>query len=441
MSSSRLIRYSSLFLLCLISSFNGCVPRGIDKLISSTEEFDVDDIHVILRTDTTAAVTSAILLIDGGMHAADTIYPESIESLSLQCAVKTAIHSYPSVHTSSAKSFSEIFTNTTGDYSYIALRGLNDRFDSLWLIFSEVIQSHTINKTVFERERAALATTTDRQLDDPAAYTTLIGDLAFLHDTRYGRRSTSEKIRAISITEAQAYITSLFQRNRLLLTVVGRIDRSALEQKIHNANWKVSPTEYNRPEGTTHIPLSPIAVFAAFPQHKLPVTYVRAYFAGPPPSSPAYYAFRRMCDWLTNSIFYRLRIKDAIAVRPICTFIDGAQPYGVISFEASDVNFAVQDIFSVVDIYRRRLLQSRHQDTREFTEQYVREQTTFYQALELGIGKILYGSYDAMLNSTALTHAVSSEDVRSIARIYLKNFCWVVVGNTSGVDRKQFLSY
>jgi zinc protease len=229
-------------------------------------------------------------------------------------------------------------------------------------------------------------------------------------------------------------------KSRLLLVVVGNISRKELQEKMEKGGLG------NLPQGNFTMPDLPIpekskSPGAIFPsvERKLPTNYVRGYFRIPSKGSPDYYPYVRVRNFLGGFLFQHLRVQTNLSYAPDIDDAEGRESYAVISFETPLVDSAVRMVFRDIDFFQQNLLLEsaiKGGVMKYTTSTFLKQESTPEVAGALGQAQILTGSWKNAFVSYDKLANVKAEDLLRVARTYLKNINWVVIGDTRNVDKK-----
>ena len=216
------------------AGWTSLVPRLTAPADTSTSEFNVDGVRVILRRNTATDVIAANLFLLGGVQQ---LAPETqgIEAF-LLAASERGTKRYP-------KDALRVATNTTGsvisvepedDWTVFGLHATRTTFDSSWAIFADRVMSPTLDSADVELVRAQLLAAASQQRLHPDAELRIVADsLMFAgHPYSLSTEGTERSIASISRAMLRDYLTTQFVKSRMLLVVVGNVERLRLEQLV-----------------------------------------------------------------------------------------------------------------------------------------------------------------------------------------------------------------
>ncbi|MGH7635160.1 MAG: M16 family metallopeptidase, partial [Gemmatimonadaceae bacterium] len=246
---------------------------------TSTSVFDVSGVHVILRRNTANDVVAANLYLIGGDQQV-TPQTAGIEPFLLWVSERGTKHySRDVLRAKMAALGSSIVVEPRDDWTMYGFRGVRDTFDSTWAIFADRLMAPTLAPSDVEFVRAQVLSAVRQRNDSPDDLVQGLADSLLFAGQPYSIAATGNEQSLSSITAAdlQKYRATQMVTSRMLLVVVGNIERARLEKLI-------APTFGTLPRGTykwtppPDPPVSPSSVM--YVQRQLPTNYLLGYYAG-----------------------------------------------------------------------------------------------------------------------------------------------------------------
>ena len=404
---------------------------------ATTTKFEINGIPVILRRNTANEVVAANLYLLGGARQL-TPLTAGIETLVL-AASERGTKKFPgaSVRQRLARLGSTISIDPNDDWSTIGLHAIRATFDSSWAIFADRIMAPTLDPAEVAIVRDQLLTVAREQMtqpDDAASH--LADSLLYVdHPNAISTTGTPASISALTVAQLKQYHAQQFVTSRMLLVVVGNVDRSQIERLVR-------ATLATMPRGTYKwTPPPPTAVRGralAMDSRALPTNYVLGYVAGPPATDQDYTALRVATAVLSGRLFTEVRSRRNLSYAVEAPFLERAHAVAGLYVTTVDPN-------QVLRIMRRELttLQTESVDPaglkrleQQFiTEYYLKNETNADQANVLARAELYQGNFQAADQFMAALRKVTPDDVRRVARDYLKDFRIAYVGDPNKLDR------
>ena len=404
---------------------------------ATTIRFDVSGVPVILRRNTANEVVAANLYLLGGTRQL-TPSTAGIETLLLS-ASERGTKRFPgaSVRQRLARLGSTISIDPNDDWSSVNLHSIRATFDSSWAIFADRIMAPTLDPSEVTIVRDQLLSVAREQMTQPDdAATHLADSLLYIdHPNALPTMGTPLSIGALTAAQLRQYHTQQFVTSRMLLVVVGNVDRAQIERLVRASLATMPRGSYT---WTLPPPTSARGRALATDSRPLPTNYLLGYVAGPPATDQDYTALRVATAVLSGRLFTEVRSRRNLSYAVEAPFLERAHAVAGLYVTTVDPN-------QVLRIMRRELttLQTESVDPaglkrleQQFiTEFYLKNETNADQANVLARAELYQGDYRAADQFMTALRRVTPDDVRRVARNYLKNFRIAYVGDTGKLDR------
>jgi zinc protease len=213
------------------------------------------------------------------------------------------------------------------------------------------------------------------------------------------------------------------------------VDRPTVERLVRATIATMPRGSY---KWTPPPPVAPGTRALAIDSRTLPTNYIRGYVPGPPATSRDYVALRVASAVLSGRLFTEVRSRRNLTYAVEAPFEDRAQAVAGLYVTTVDPN-------AVLRIMREELttLQTESVDpdglkrlVQQFiTEYYLKNETNADQANVLTRAEVFQGDYRAADQFMDNLQRVTPDDVRRVAREYLKDYRFAYVGDASKLDR------
>jgi zinc protease len=409
---------------------------------TATARFEVRGLRVILRRNTASDVVAANLYLLGGTQQL-TPRTAGIEALLLATSERgTRRYTREALQRATARSGGVITINPAEDWTLFSLRTLRGSLDSSWVIFADRVVAPTLDSADVELVRAQLVTAARQRRDQPDAEVTYLADsLAFTgHPYALAPDGTEESLAATTVEQLRRYHAEQVVTSRMLLVVVGNVDRPTIERLVRGTLGRLPTGRYNwRPPGPP-----PSRRGIAIVRRDLPTNYILGYYAGPPASHADYAALRVASAVLSGSLFSEIRSRRNLTYAVDAPFIERAIATGglYVTTVAPDTTLALMrrelDLLKT-ELLDRQALQRLVQ--RFITDYYLRNETNADQATALARAELYEGDYRAANRLVDRLRDVTPEDVRHVAQRYMRDVQFAYVGDPSRVSRARLESF
>ncbi len=433
--------WTSLSTAAVLSSCTGSNSSSYNSnIVSDVQEFDVAGVHVLMRQSTAAPVVSAVLFIRGGECAAPPDEPISTEYFTMSIVAGSGSQRIGKAHF--RRKMLSMGTGISGengrDYSALSMQCTRENFDTSWAYFTDIMLRPAFDTVEFENAKHNVYLGINSRQSDPDGYSRIEIDSIYYAGHPYGRMMTKPDVDSLSIPLMQKRFRALMVKSRFLLSVVGNISRQELTEKIKASIAGLPEGSYTAvPIGPPAKAFSPGANFPPF-DRKLPTDYVVGYYLIPSKGDSDYYPYLRLRNFFGGFVFNHIRVEHNLAYAPNVDDRDGATSVGTITFQTPYVDSAIRLVYADVDFFQEHLINEsaiREGVAGWATRNYLNAETSAQQAINLGQADLTTGDWHNAFLSYDKLAGVTPEQLHQAANKYLRNFNWVVVGDTTGIDK------
>jgi len=446
MSRALAVSAACASLMGVLTLAPGTVPEARAQSAAndtSTSVFDVSGVHVILRRNTANDVVAANLYLIGGDQQ-DTPQNAGIEPFLLWVSERGTKHySRDVLRAKMAALGSTIVVEPRDDWTMYGFRGVRDTFDSTWAIFADRLMAPTLAPTDVEFVRAQVLSAVKQRNDSPDDLVQGLADSLLFAGQPYSIPATGSERSLSSITpaELQKYRATQMVTSRMLLVVVGNIERARLEKLI-------APTIGTLPRGSykwtppPDPPASPASVM--YVQRQLPTNYLLGYYAGPRSSSPDYQALRIATSVLSGRLFTEIRVRRNLTYDVSAPFIERAIASGGLYVTTVYPDSALGIMRHEILRMQTTLLDPENLNVivQQFiTEYYLNNETDAEQANQIARAELYGGDYRLAAKFVDELRAVTPQDIRDASRKYMRGTHFAYVGDSTKVSRALITSF
>lgn len=427
----------AILILSLVLSVAPRGAAGAQAVDTSTTTFDVNGLEVILRRNTANDVVAANLYLLGGTQQLSPA-TQGIESLLLAVGERgTKRFPRESARQLTAALGSKIAIDPSEDWTRFGFTSIRENFDSTWAIFADRIMAPTVDSSEVELVRARMIAEFREGEESPDPLVTRLADsLAHVgHPYGFSPTGTESSLRSISVAALRRYQATQMVTSRMLLVVVGNIERSRLEPLVQQTLGKLPRGKY-----TWSPPRAPAKAGKALVvrEAQLPTNYLLGFYAGPSARDPDYQALRVASAVLSGRFFTEIRSRRNLSYEVEAPFLERAIADGGVYVTTTDPNATLTIMRAEIDRLQRELIDPRGLDrlTQQFiTDYFLKNETNADQATFLARAQIYQGDYRAANRFVDDLRRVRPEDVRRVAREYMHDFRFVYLGRSGALSR------
>ncbi|HET9426270.1 MAG TPA: pitrilysin family protein [Gemmatimonadaceae bacterium] len=403
---------------------------------TTTSDFEVNGLHVILRRNTATDVVAANLYLLGGARQL-TPRTQGIEAL-LFAASERGSRQYPGpkLRQELARVGSIISVSLSEDWSTYSLKAIRSTFDTSWAIFTDRLLAPTLTQSDVDLVRSQMVTNAQRADFQPEALLHRLADSVTFSGHPYGMATegTAESLAGLGPTHLREYMQRTFVTSRMLLVVVGNVDRQKVEQLVRTTIASLPKGDY---QWTAPPPLGGRKA-TVVRQAALPTNYILGYYAGPPAGTEDYNALRLATAVLSGRFFTEIRSKRSLSYAADAPFVERATSTGGVYVTTVDPNAALTVMRNEISRLQTELIDREGLDRlieQFITEYFLKNETNSDQASFLARAAIYQGDYRAAERFVSDLRRVSPSDIRQAARTYIRNFSFAYVGDPARLDR------
>ena len=407
-------------------------------LTTLTNSFDVSGVQVILRQSTANNVVAANLYLLGGTSQI-TAANAGIEPLLLEVSDR-GTKTYPRAVLRRKMSAlgSEIVTSATDDWTMFGIRATTEVLDSTWAIFASRLMEPTLDAADVSLIRTQFLSGIRQRRDDPDALAEFLADSIAFSGHPYGIpvTGTEASISVIDAAALKAYHSSQIVKSRMLLVVVGNVDRAHVERLVKASLARLPAGSYKW-RAPARLPERPAAV--VIESRPLPTNYILGYYSGPLASSEDYQALRIATSVLTGRLFAEIRTRQNLTYDVHAPFIDRAASAGGLYVSTASPDTTLKLMRAAVTELQEGLLDReglKRLEQQFLTEYFLDNETNGAQADFLARSQLYRGDYREADKFVDELRNVTPEAVRRVAQKYMKGIRFAYVGDPTKLRRE-----
>ena len=404
---------------------------------TSTTSFDVNGLKVILRQNTSNDVVAANVYLLGGTQQLSPA-TQGIESLLLRASEGGTEH-FPrgAARQIMARLGGNVVIDASADWTLFGFTGVRQTFDSSWAVFADRLTSPTLDSAEVERVRARMMTDVREEANNPDPLVNRLADsLSYVgHPYGFSPDGTETSLFSITLSQLKHYQSTQMVTSRMLLVVVGNIDRPHLEQLVANTLGRLPRGSY-----TWSPPHPPANAGRALVIRREPLAtnYLLGYYAGPTAREPDYQALRIATAVLSGRFFTEIRSQRNLSYEVDAPFVDRAISNGGVYVTTVHPNETLTLMRTEIDRLQRELIDSKGLErlVQQFlTDYFLKNEVDADQATFLARAQIYQGDYHAAGHFVEDLRRVRPEDVLRVAQQYMHDFRFVYLGNPDSLSR------
>ncbi|MDE3153244.1 MAG: insulinase family protein [Gemmatimonadota bacterium] len=421
--------------LCVATGGLGArVLRAQDAPVdTSTTSFQVGHVRVILRHNGANDVVAANIYLLGGTQEL-TARTAGVEALMLG-ASEGGTRRYPraELRAITARMGATIVVDPSLDWTAFGLRTLRQRFDSSWAVFADRLVEPLLDSADVDRtRRQMIAAARQSEADPDIAVAQLADSLLYAgHPYRIDPGGTPSSLGGLTAADVRRYHDQEVVQTRLLVVVVGNINRSELKRAIGGTLAKLPVGRYT---WTPPPDFSPAPERALLMGRPLATNYILGYYAGPRAGTRDYAALRIAAAVLSGRMFAEVRSREHLAYAVEAPFLDHAIAVGGLYVTTTNPNAALVAMAREIDRLKSTLVDPTGLKAlvgQFLTDYFLKNETNADQAAFLARAELYTGDYRTAGAFVSTLRAVTPEDIQRVATTYVHDVRFGFVGDTT----------
>jgi zinc protease len=419
-------------------------PPSRAAMDSGTTSYDVAGIRVIHRYVTANDVVAANVYLLGGTRQL-TQANAGIEQLLLETSgYGTRRYPRDTLRRRMAALGSEIDVAASSDWTRIGLRATRDAFDSTWAMLADRLIAPTLDSNAVSLVRAQMLAGARARRDDPDALLSYLADsVAYVgHPYSIDPDGTEQSIASLSRSDLLRYQAEQISTSRLLVVIVGHVDRARIERLVRTTLGTLPRGHYTwtePPEPTVR------GDALAVESRQLPTNYILGFFHGPSSANTRdYYALRIATAVLSGRLFGEIRSRRNLTYAVSAPFLERALSAGGIYVTTVSPDLTLGLIRNEIETLQQEVItrQGLSELVQQFiTEYFLNNETNGAQADFLARAQVYQGDYRTADRFVEELRNVGPEDIRRVAKLYLRDARFAYVGDTTKISRADLTKF
>jgi len=410
---------------------------------TATTSFEVNGLRVILRRNTANDVVAANVYLLGGSQQL-TPATQGIEAFLLS-ASELGTKAFPkdAVRRITAQLGSNIIIVPRDDWTVFGFTTVRSSFDSTWAILADRLMAPTLDSADVERVRERMLSRIRLADNTPDPLVNRLADsLAYVgHVYGFSPEGNESSLQSITLSALRNYQATQMVTTRMLVVVVGNIERARLEALVQRTLAQLPRGNYT---WTAPRPPPPLGRALVVREAQLPTNYLLGYYAGPTAREPDYQALRIATAVLSGRFFTEIRSRRNLSYEVEAPFVERAIANGGLYVTTTDPNTTLQLMQGEISHLQREMIDPRGLDrlVQQFiTDFFLKNETNADQATFLARAQIYQGDYRAANRFVDELRRVRPEDVRRVARQYMHDFRFVYLGKSDALSRSLIAQF
>jgi zinc protease len=403
---------------------------------------NVDGVKVIVQPGGNDIVEIQTIIKGGVQNYAQN--KEGIETLSMTALTEcgTQKDDKNSFKNKLDKVDAQVYGFTAMDYATFTMNCIKSDFDVVWPLYVEALTTPLFDPKEFSRiKQDAINILKSRQSQPDYSIGKMARETAFAgKDYSKSPEGTEATLNELTPEETKAYYQSILTKSRLLIVVVGDIDKTILEQKIKTMLGAVPA---GKPFVLKKEMYSPSQNTFKTEKKDLATNYITAVTGAPNPGTPDFNAFLLGMRIFYDRNFLEVRTNNGLSYAPFAFFNGGLTSSANIGVSTTEPDKYIVVVKNLISKTRQEGFtedELKNMKSTYLTSFYSRQETNNAQASSLASNEVLHNNWRRSLTLNDDLKKVTVADVNKAFNKYIKNLTWVYQGNPSKVDPTLYTS-
>jgi predicted Zn-dependent peptidase len=245
---------------------------------------------------------------------------------------------------------------------------------------------------------------------------------------------TEETVSKLSASQTKAYYSSILTRSRMLIVVVGDLDRDMLEKRIQELTALIPEGKPFKQNRYSYVPAK-----NSFTSEKkeLATNYIEGITAAPQPGTADFDAYILASRIFYNRHFLEVRTNNGLSYAPIVDFNGGLSPSTSIVVSTTNPDKYKEVLDQLISKIKKEGFtpaEVKNGKTIYVTSFYYKMETNAAQASSLASNEVLHNNWRRALTINEDLKKVSLADVNRAFNKYVNHITWVYQGDSSKVN-------
>jgi zinc protease len=328
-----------------------------------------------------------------------------------------------------------MYGNSGMDYATFTVNCIKGDFYTVWPLYVDALTIPKFDEKEFKRiQQDAINNIKANESNPDAAIDKMAKQTAFAGKS-YAKDpgGTEASVSKLTAADTKKYWQSIFTRSRMVIVIVGDIDKKTLSKKMSELLAKV-------PAGTafkqTKSSYSPAAnTFKPQPRDNA-TNYVQGITSGPQPGTPDFNAYILAMRVFGSRHFIEIRSKHGLSYAPGAWLTQGATTYSNIYVTTTDPDKYVAVARNLIDKVKKEGFtpeELKNIKTQYLTNVYYRQETNEAQAGSLAFNEVVHGNWKRANTIKDDIKNVTLEQMNNAFKKYMSNVTWSYQGDPKKV--------
>jgi predicted Zn-dependent peptidase len=326
------------------------------------------------------------------------------------------------------------------DYSTISMNCIASDFAAVWPLYADAVVQPLFDAKEFDRiKQDAINGLRSQESQPDYAINQMATQMAFAGKNKAKRsEGTVATLPKLTVAETKAYYKSICTKSRMLMVVVGEIDRATLEKQIGDM---LSIVPEGKPFTLKKETIAPAQNSFKAEKKELATNYIQGITGAPAPGTPDFNAFNLAMRIFSQRHFLEVRTRNGLSYAPGSWFDGSASPSAHISVSTTDPNKYIGVAKALIEKTKKEGFTAdelRNMKIQYLTGFFYRQETNNAQANSLAVNEVLHSNWKRALTLSDDMKKVTLNELNTVFNKYISNMVWAYQGNPSQANAALF---
>ncbi len=333
-----------------------------------------------------------------------------------------------------------VYGNSGMDFSTISMNCIKSDLDVVWPLYVDAITKPAFDEKEFARIKQDAINNLKSQASQPDyAIGKLAKQTAFKgRDYSKSPEGTEQTVKPLTAAETKAYYQSVLTKSRMVIVVVGDIEKEALTKMLTQL---LSPVPQGKPFTLKKEMYAPAQNTFKAEKSELATNYIQGITSAPQPGTADFNAFNLAMRIFYDRHFLDVRSKNGLSYAPATWFDGGTSPSANLFVSTTEPDKYIAVAKALIEkIKKEGFTEAELKDmkTTYLTGFYYRQETNGAQASSFVANEVLHNNWKRALTLNDDMKNVTVKDLDNVFNKYITNITWTYRGNTSKVNPQLY---
>lgn len=415
--------------------FSLMVSAGASAQLGEAYDMTINGVKVIVQPSGNGIVVIQTI-IKGGVEN----YPAAkagIESMAITALTEcgTTKDEKNSFKNKLDKVSAQMYGNSGMDYATFTLNCIKEDFGIVWPLYADALTTPRFDAKEFNRiKQDAINNIKSNESNPDFAIDKMAKQNAFAGKS-YAKdpAGTAETVGKLTATDTKAYWQSIFTRSRMVMVVVGDIEKAVLQEKLTRLLEKVPAGVPFKQTKSSYTPAA--NTFKPQPRENA-TNYVQGISSGPQPGTADFNAYILAMRVFSSRHFLEVRSKHGLSYAPGAWLSQGNTTYSNIYVTTTEPDKYIAVARQLIDKVKKEGFteeELKNIKTQYLTNVYYRQETNDAQAGSLAFNEVVHGNWKRANTIKDDVKKVTLDEMNNAFRKYISNITWSYQGDPKKV--------